>query len=233
MLLARCRRDPTTSWLAIAHVYPHAEVLAHLSERDKLALFAAWFALLRQIAARLEETWARSRFDLHRMIVRRGDDSSTWNTTAGAWNRAREHFIALVYALGMEDLFDAMWIGKAMRLMAADVAAWHRITGGGIDPATHVWAELPRPWEVLSGKVRCSRDDVAAACARHGLDPVKSGWIAPPPPGKPARFRPTPELVHGVAVGDAHLATALRAAGWYSGKPGKVKMVIPASSEVA
>lgn len=223
MLLARCRRDPAASWLAIAHVYPQREVLDRLGEADKLALFAAWFELLRRISVRLEETWSRSRFDLGTMIVRRGDDSSTWNTTAGAWNRAREHAVSLMYALGMEDLFDAMWPGKVMRLMAADVAAWHRRAGGGLDPATGVWADLPRPWEVLAGKARCSRADVAAACARHGLDPEKSGWIAPPPPGKPARFRPTPELVHGVVVGDPHLATVLRAAGWYSGKPAKLR----------
>lgn len=233
MLLARCRRDPTTNWLAVAHVHPQAEVLARLSDEEKLGLFGQWFALLRQIAVRLEETWSRSRFDLERMIVKRGDDSSTWNAAAGAWNQAREHFIALVYALGMEEVFDAMWAGKVMRLMAADVAAWHRAVGGGLDPSTHVWAELPRPWDVFTGKARCSRADVAAACARHGIDPVKSGWIAPPPPGKPARFRPTPELVHGVVVGSPHLATALRAAGWYSGKPGKVKLMMDSPVDVA
>ncbi len=230
MLLARCVRDPATSWLAVAHVYPEREVLARLTERDKLSLFSTWFALLRQIAARLEETWARSRFDLRTMIVRRGNDSSTWNSTAGAWNRARDHFIALVYALGMEDVFDTMWPGKVMRLMAADVAAWHRIAGGGLDPGTHVWAELPRPWEVLAGTVRCSRADVTAACAQHGVDPVKNGWVAPRPPGKVAPFRPTPELVHGVTVGSPHLATVLRWAGWYSGKPGTVKLPTAAAT---
>jgi hypothetical protein len=223
MLLARCVRDPATSWLAVAHVYPQREVLARLTEHDKLALFSTWFALLRQIAARLEETWDRSRFDLRTMIVRRGDDSSTWNATASAWNRARDHFIALVFALGMEDLFDAMWPGKVMRLMAADVAAWHRVAGDGLDPGTRVWADLPRPWEVLTGKVRCSRSDVAVVCLRHGVDPGKSGWTMPRPPGKVAPFRPTPELVHGVTVNSPHLAAVLRWAGWYSGKPGSVK----------
>ncbi len=72
MLLTRCRRDPATSWLCIAHVHPTEEVLGHLDEVDKLALFAAWFDLLRRIAARLSETWSRSRFDLRTMIVRRG-----------------------------------------------------------------------------------------------------------------------------------------------------------------
>ncbi len=133
----------------------------------------------------------------------------------------------------MEDLFDAMWIGKAMRLMAADVAAWHRVTGGGLDPGTLVWADLPRPWEVLTGDARCSRADVAAACAKYGLDPVKSGWIAPRPPRKAVPFRPTPELIHGVTVGSPYLATALKKAGWYSGKPGVVKTPTPAPSHVA
>ncbi len=197
MLLARCERDPSASWLAVAHVHPQREVLARLGERDKLALFATWFGLLRQIAARLEETWGRSRFDLRTMIVRRGNDSSTWNATAGAWNKARDHFIALVYALGMENVFDAMWPGKVMRLMAADVAAWHRVAGGGLDPGTGVWAELPHPWDVLAGKVRCSRSTrgggVRAARRRPGQErvdhaaPARQGGAVPADAGARSR----------------------------------------------
>ena len=119
------------------------------------------------------------RFELRTMIVRRGNDSTTWNNTTSAWNKARDHFIALVYALGMDDLLDGMCLGKVMRLMAADVASWHRRAGGGLDPATLVWAELPRPWEVLSGRARCSRAEVESVCHKHGIDPVTSGWIAP------------------------------------------------------
>lgn len=223
MLLARCLREGSASWLAIAHVYPQEEVLSRLTAEEKLELLSTWLDLLHSIAGLLGETWDKSRFELRTMIVRRGNDSTTWNNTASAWNKAREHFIALVYALGMDDLLDGMCLGKVMRLMAADVAAWHRSAGGGLDPGTLVWAELPRPWEVLSGRARCSRAEVEAVCRKHGIDPATSGWIAPRPPARVARFRQTPELVHGVTVNHPYLATVLRKAGWFSGKPGAVK----------
>jgi hypothetical protein len=219
MLLARCRRDEGASWLSIAHVYPQEEVLSRLSDGEKLELLSTWLEMLHSIAGLLGETWDKSRFDLRTMIVRRGNDSTTWNNTASAWNKARDHFIALVYALGMDDLLDGMCLGKVMRLMAADVASWHRRTGGGLDPGTLVWAELPRPWEVLSGRARCSRAEVELVCQKHGVDPVASGWIAPRPPATVAKFRRTPELVHGVTVNHPYLATVLRKAGWYSGEP--------------
>ena len=43
------------------------------------------------------------------------------------------------------------------------------------------------------------------------------------PAGQVSRFRQTPELVHGVTVNHPYLATVLRKAGWYSGKPGTAK----------
>jgi hypothetical protein len=104
-------------------------------------------------------------------------------------------------------------------LMAADVAAWHRSSGGGLEPDTQVWNELPPPWEVLSGAATCTREHVEEVCRRHGVDPVKKGWVAPPPERRVEKFAPTPELVHGVAVAGPELAAVLRKAGWFSGKP--------------
>ena len=102
--------------------------------------------------------------------------------------------------------------------MAADVAAWHRAAGGRLDPDTHVWNEVPLPWEVLSGGAVCTRQMVEEVCRKCGVDPVKNGWTAPPPDRKAAEFRPTPELVHGVTVASPQLAAVLRKAGWFSGK---------------
>lgn len=218
-LLGLCTREPGTSWYAIAHVFPRADVLARLSEADKGALLGRWFAVLDELAERLERVGRETKVDLDTMIVRRGNDSSTWNLYAAAWNRARDHWIALVEALGMAGLFDQLLPGKVMRLMAADVAAWHRSIGGAIHPDTQVWAALPRPWDVLRLEAHCDRATVERACAAAGIDPVTSGWSAARPRVAVQAFRPTPELVHGVAVANPFAAAFLRRLGAFSGRP--------------
>ena len=218
MLFARCKRAPQPNWWAIAHVYPSAEVMLHLTDAQKGELLGRWFTLLEEIAGLLEETWSHSHFDRATMIVRRGDDSTTWNNMANAWNKARDNWIALLYAMRLDELLDGVCPGKVLRLMAADVAAWHRMAGGGLHPDTAVWAELPPPWEVVTGRRACNRSLIKEVCRRHGVAPVKSGWVAAKPRGHVAPFRPTPELVHGVTVGNPLLATLLRKAGYFSGK---------------
>jgi hypothetical protein len=219
MLLDRCRRDRATSWWVIAQVYPVAEVLARLDDGQKLGLLAAWLDVLHRLASRLEAIWNRSRFDLVTMTVRRGDDSTSWNQMAQAWNKARDGWIALVYGIGADDLLDRILPGKVMRLIAGDVAAWHRAVGHAVvEPNTQVWSRLPRPWAVLRGDARCTRDMVERQCIAAGLDSARSGWVAPRPASTPVRFAPTPELVHGVAVSHPHLAKVLRDAGWFSGQ---------------
>jgi hypothetical protein len=218
LLLRRCRQSGWTNWWAIAHAFPEKAVLARLDGERKGTLLARWFAVLEQLSAYLRDLWQANRFDRRTMIVRRGNDSSTWNVMAGAWNKARESWFALLDAMEMRDVTDAMCPGKVLRLMAADVAAWHRMAGGRPSDDTPVWAELPLPWEVLSGAATCTRADVEACCARHGVDPVKSGWTAARSGPRVATFRPTPELVHGVTVGQPGLALTLRKLGFFSGK---------------
>lgn len=221
-LLKRCKASTAANWWAISHALPHRDVLDRLDDARKGELLGRWFQILERIAAQLRATWERSRFDRRSMIVRKGDDSTTWNATAGAWNKARDAWIALLHALNMDEVLDRMCVGKAMRLMAADVAAWHRLAGGGLDPDTHVWADLPAPWEVLAGAAECSRSLVERACVRHGVDPVKKGWTTPRPGRDVQTFRPTPELVHGVDVGHPGLAITLRKLGVFSGKGAKI-----------
>ncbi|WP_394847376.1 hypothetical protein LZC95_07915 [Pendulispora brunnea] len=208
--------SPTANWWAMAHVYPDPRVLEHLSEEMKGRLLGSWFAILRDVADLLEETWRTSTVDRATLVVRRGNDSSTWNQTAGAWNKAREHWISLLHSMGMSRLLDDMCPGKVLRFMAADVAAWHRASGGDVHPDTRVWAELPLPWDVLAGRAPCTRKMVEMACRKCGVDPA--GWTGPKPPAKPVPFRPTPELVHGVAVDSPILAATLRRASWFSGR---------------
>jgi len=217
-LLQWCFEDPGTRWYAIAHVFPRADVLARLEEEEKGRLLGRWYDILSEIAEQLELAWSSSGIDLETMVVKRGNDSSSWNILAGAWNRARDHWMALVEALELEALYDNMLPGKVMRLMAGDVAAWHRLSGGGIHPDTPIWSELPKPWAVLRGERVCTRAQVEAACRRHGVDPAKSGWCSARPRTEVAEFRPTPELVHGVAVANPYLARLFREARIFSGK---------------
>lgn len=213
----RAPLSTTTNWWAIAHVYPQPEVLAHLSGEQQGQLLGRWTALLNELADFLQQTWAVNTFRRESMVVKRGDDSSNWNVAAGAWNKARDNWVNLLYALGMDFVLDDVCPGKVMRLMAADVVAWHLSTGGKLDPNTQVWAALPFPWEVLSGATACTKPLVAEACRQAGLDPAKSGWLAPRPHGV-VPFRPTPELVHGVSVASPYLARILRRNRVFSGK---------------
>ena len=217
-LLAHCARDPKTRWYAIAHVFPRADVLAHLSDDEKGRLLGQWFDILSEISDRLEAAHRVTDIDLATMIVKRGNDSSTWNLLAGAWNRARDHWMAFVVALELDHVFDVMLPGKVMRLMAADVAKWHSISGGGIHPDTEVWQALPKPWEVLRGEAECTREKIEAACRNSRVDAVKGGWTAPHPRHAVSLAKPTPELVHGVAVNNPYFASMLREMGAYSGK---------------
>ncbi|MDC8003670.1 hypothetical protein POV27_06375 [Aureisphaera galaxeae] len=210
-----------TNWFAISHIYTSKEVLDHLSEVQKGWLLGKWTTILQEIAELLGEVWSSSSMNRATMIVRRGNDSTTWNNTAGAWNKARDHWMNLIYAMGMDFILDDLCFGKVMRLMAADVASWHHFSGGGLDPNTAVWNDLPLPWEVFKGQATCNKQMVIASCRKVSLDPEKSGWIAPRTHGV-EKFTPTPELVHGVQVANAYLATVLKKHKFYSGKKAKI-----------
>jgi hypothetical protein len=59
-----------------------------------------------------------------------------------------------------------------MMLIAADLAAWHRSTGGGLHPDVGVWARLPLPWDVLAGRERCTRNDVIGRSSTGSTHPL-------------------------------------------------------------
>lgn len=222
VLLDRCGKN--ANWWAIAHVYTSGEVLMHLTDEQKGMLLGRWTGVLQDIANLLEDVWSYSVINRETMIVKRGDDSTTWNNTAGAWNKARDHWMNLLYGMGMEYILDELCFGKVLRLMAADVVAWHKATGGKLDPNTEVWNKLPLPWEVFTGKAVCTRELVKKYCAMGGVDAEKTGWIAPRVHGV-AEFTPTPELVHGVTVTNPFLATVLKRHRYFSGK--HVQQIFP------
>jgi hypothetical protein len=216
-LFNACLSDPNTSWWAIVHVYPSQKVLERLTEGQRGSILGMYTTWLNLAADLLHALYQKSSINVDTMVVKRGDDSSTWNSTAGAWNKLRDGWINVVHDLGLSSILDGLCPGKVMRLMAGDVARWHSSTGGGLDPDTRVWASLPKPWEVFRSRVKCGVDDVLVACAAAGVDAEKSGWVKPRPHGV-AQSTVTPELVHGVAVTNPFLASYLRNVGVYSGK---------------
>ena len=218
MLFGRCENSATANWFAVAHVFPRRDVLDRLSAEQRLRLLGHALKVLHDASVLLRWTWEQSDINLETMIVRRGNDSSTWNTLAGAWNRARDYWIALLQAMGHDATFDVFLPGKVMRLMAADVAAWHRATAGDVHDDTAVWAALPKPWEVLSGEATCTRELIEQTCRQYGIDPERSGWTAARPRTAVAAWEPTYDLVHGIGVSDPELATVLRRIGVFSGK---------------
>lgn len=218
VLLKKLKRCPSTRWDLVALVHPTAETMKHLKPRQKGLLLARVWEEMRAAAGLLEPlSRDQENVNLQTMIVRRGVDSTTWNNTAGAWNNLRMSWITLVCDLGLEDLLDrGLCPGKVMRLMAADVARWHKSSGGDVHPNTRVWAALPKPWEVLEGVTLCTRQMIRDACSQFEVDPAT--WLEPREVKAVERTRPTPELVHGVEVSSPSLALVLRKAGVFSGK---------------
>ena len=217
MLMNRCRESGTTNWAAIAHALPDSDVLERVSASDQGDLLGRYFETLKSAADLLGKIWEQNNINRETMVVRRGNDSTTWNTTAGAWNKIRHGWFSLLFSLGLQDWIEAICPGKVLRLMAADVAAWHRMSGGDLHADTGPWCDLPLPWQVLNGET-CTKQRVLEVCKKWNVDPIKRGWIAPPPKRRVATYTPTPELVHGVEVSSPQLAKLLRSAGVFSGK---------------
>jgi hypothetical protein len=212
------RLSRAANWFAVAHVMPDEDVVKRLTDREKGELLGRYYEMLIKAGGFLREVWESSEIAARTMIVRRGNDSSTWNLMAGAWNKLRDGWFSLLHALGAGEVLERQCFGKVMRLMAADVARWHRSTGKTLHTDTDVWATLPLPWKVLAGEASCTRRQIEETCDRFGIDPLKSGWIARRGGKVVEPFAPTPELVHGVVVSSPDMARAMRKAGVFSGK---------------
>lgn len=224
------RLNPATAqWFAIALMDSTPEVLAHLTAEQRGTLLAEWYEIMKVACAMLRELAETGGYNLSTMIVRRGNDSSSWNEAAGAYNLVRQGWVNAMEMAGMGEALDQFLPTKALRLMAADVAWGHQHYGsGGLDPDTSVWNELPRPWDVVLGQVECTRETVRLACEKHGVEPHK--WM-----GQRERVavatQYTPELVHGVSVGSPDLARLLRRLGVFSGPSKGLKGILADGEE--
>lgn len=218
-------RSGTTNWFAVAHVHPTSFVLSNCTEEQKVALMQLALRQMGTAANILKETAEKDNIDITKgCVVQRGQDSSTWNASAGAWNKARDWYIALCHDLDVD--ISGVLPGKAPRLMAADVAAWHHMSGGKAHPDELICASLPMPWEVMFGDVICTQSMIETVCLVNGVDPEKTGWTRPRDRKDVAAWSPTPELVHGVMVGDPLLAHMLRKSKWVFAGPAKAERVL-------
>lgn len=225
ILMGLCVKSRGTNWFQIAHVYTEGDVVRRLSDSEKGQLLGQSWLVMRKACEVLKDLDDKGGINHKTLVVQRGNDSSTWNAAAGAYNKARDAWISLLFALDSGHVLERLCPGKALRLMAADVVRWH---SGGLEPNTFVYGELPRPWEVVLGKKTCTAANIEDALTRCKADnKTRSAWVTPR--GKSIEKTTfTPELVHGVVVSAPDLAQQLRKLGVFSGK--KLKDIVKVQS---
>lgn len=214
-LLGAALSSPTCRPDVIATVLTQQRVLRRLTPEQQGHLLGVTHAHLVATARTLRNAYDPARTT---MVVRRGDDSSSWNSASRAFNQARTGLLNLTGALGLEHLMRQSCPGKVPALIASDVAAWHEQDGGSGHVDVKIFADLPMPWDVVLDGVECTAQQVEAACAAHGVDATATGWTQPYRQDGPEAPAPAPDLVHGCVVASPQLALALRAAGWFSGQ---------------
>lgn len=231
MLLARLTDE--SDWWMVARAYPRPEVLARLAPERQGELIGFWWKAMRTGAGLCAEVNGRSPVNRQTMIVERGQDSDTWNLAAGAYNVARASWLSALTVTGTLAILTATCPPKLPKLMAGDLIFWHTATGGDIaHPDVRVAASLAPAWKVVTGEESCTARDVRLACTAEGLDPETTGWVAPLAKGELGTVTPTPELVHGITVGDPILAAVLRRAGAWSGGPIRWDLLAPVAQSV-
>jgi hypothetical protein len=216
-LLAGALAAPTCRPRVLASVVTRWRVLDMLDDTDCGELLGRYYEQMAACARALRDSFDMNR-DPSRMVIRAGDDSSTWNAASRAFNQARTGWLNLTCGLGYDDLVEESCPGKVPALVAADVAAWHAREGRGQHMDVRVWADLPLPWDVVLGDDDCPAELVRQACRRHGVDPETSGWTQPYRQGTTELPEPAPDLVHGVSVSSPLLASVMRQVGVFSGQ---------------
>jgi hypothetical protein len=216
-LLAGALASPTRRPEVLATVLTRWRVLDLLDDAQCGDLMGRYYEQLAAAARALRGCFEPHR-DRRNMVVRAGDDSSTWNSASRAFNQARTGWLNLARGLGYDDLIERSCPGKVPALVAADVAAWHAREGRTEHDDVRVWAQLPLPWEVVLGDTECPADLVRRICWQTGIDPETTGWTQPYRQDVTELPEPAPELVHGVVVSSPLLARLMRQAGMFSGQ---------------
>lgn len=216
LLLKRCLKSTKegqvgneTNWLALSHIYSSEEVLTNLTDEQKGDLLCNWTNILDELANILEKYWNNNLLIKETMIEKKGMDSIKWNSAADAWNNARDHWVNLIYSLGLDYVLDEILFGKVIRLTWPHVVVGPTASLRKQIPHKEVWNMLPLPWEVFKGKEKCNKEVVIKCCELVEIDAEKYGWVTL---GfhEVTEYKPTPELVQGIAVSNPFLATILK-----------------------
>ena len=216
-LLRQAQASPTYRPDVVARVLTRQSIVKELSEEQLGELLGLYHGALATAAGLLERQWKPNRAKT-RMVVQRGDDSTSWNMASRAFNQARTGWLSLMKSAGLAAAAAAACPGKVPALVAGDVAYWHESEGGNVHKDIEVWALLPLPWEVLDGRAACTFEDIEKACAAAGLKAAETGWTEPYRQDGIEESKFTPNLVHGIEVSSPELANVLRKAGWFSGQ---------------
>ncbi|NJO02311.1 MAG: hypothetical protein HC880_12035 [Bacteroidia bacterium] len=217
LLFARCLGNAQSTWWAIAHVCLHEEVISRLTDKHKGKLIGRWFGILSEIADLLATLWESSALQRDTMTARPGNDSSSWNHTANAWNNARLHWIALLRALNLQTMLTAIYLGKVQPLSFIKAETSLSKTNAASKNDWLLWLALPLPWEVLRGRQICSRQRVENQCARQRIDPASLDW---PAPQTSTDNHPSPTLIQVIKEDAPALINLLKAHGYFPANPG-------------
>lgn len=216
-LLRAALDAPTGRPEALARVLTRPQVLDRLTDAQRGELLGVYYEQMVACARTLRRTFDHHR-DRGRMVVRPGDDSSTWNAASRAFNQLRTGWLNLLTAMNLEHVLEKSLPGKVPALMAADVYRWHVSSGGRQHPDIGVWTMLPRPWDVVLGDASCPAATVRDWCEAAGIDPASTGWTQPYRQDGVEPTSPARDLVHGVTVTSPLLAGMMRGAGVFSGQ---------------
>lgn len=216
-LLRQAQASPTYRPDVVARVLTRQSIVKELSPEQLGELLGLYHDALTAAAGLLERQWKPNRAKT-RMVVQRGDDSTSWNMASRAFNQARTGWLSLMKSAGLSSAAAASCPGKVPALVAGDVAYWHESEGGNVHKDIEVWALLPLPWEILDGRASCTFEDIDKACEAAGIKAVETGWTEPYRQDSIEESKFTPNLVHGIEVSSPELAGVLRKAGWFSGQ---------------
>lgn len=216
---------PEGNFATLSKVITHRAIVRRLSGDEVIELERLYLDRIDTAAYDLARLFDHSR-DRREMIVRRGDDSSTWNAASRAFNQARTGLLNLAPFVqevrgAVGPVFGIDYLpGKAPALIAADVANY--LYEGELHADLQVWDQLPLPWQALpGGSATCTVEDVQHVCASLGIDADTTGWTMPYRQDRIETARPAQDLVHGIAVhADPALVEELRKAGLFAGKRG-------------
>ncbi len=209
--------ENSKSWKIVSLVFPKA--ISKCSDIEKGEILSKYFSVMELCSKYLQSLVSKNDINMQTMVVKRGNDSYTWNIVAGAYNKCRDGWIEAVYSVNQDEILDVFLPGKVLRLMAADVA-WG-LHGGDLHVDNKVWSEIPKAWDVILGKDVCGKKVIRNVCEKYKVN-VHS-WILPREYSA-CEVQDTKNLLHGIEVSSKSFANLLKQNGYFAGSKGQSKI---------